>query len=160
MILVVLLKPIQIYNKSIPKLFYFNIIFFAETGKGVLDEGNFDHDDDSSETDQMGAGSVPIQSSSQAFISNEDAFVEKIALLVSKKIEPRLSNTSWNNFNLSSPNSATITESKLDGPVHYDNTITKNQENDQFGLCYLITILLIAYFVRYALHLKVTLHAT
>ena len=59
--------------------------------------------------------------------------MEKIALLVTKKIEPRLSNTSWNNFNLSSPNSATINDAKLDGPIHYDNTITKSHENDQFG---------------------------
>ena len=71
--------------------------------------------------------------------------MEKIALLVTKKIEPRLSNTSWNNFNLTSPNSANIAESKLDGPLHYDNTIRKNHENDQFGLSILITILLITY---------------
>ena len=109
--------------------------FFISESKGV--EENASDSEDSLKTDQVGSGEA-IQSSSGGFsseryISNEDAFVEKIALLVTKKINPRLTNNGWTNYDLSSPNTAITSDSKLDGPLHYDNTLSKDHENDGFG---------------------------
>ena len=66
-------------------------------------------------------------------MSNEDAFVEKIARLVTQKIEPRLTNSTWKSFNFSSPDTAIVKDSQLEAPIHYNNTINKDQANDQYG---------------------------
>ena len=79
----------------------------------------------------MGSGA---STSNQQITSNEDAFVEKIAQLVTKKIQPRLPESIWNNFSLTTPISAIVEDSKLDGPLHYNNTLSKDHENDEFGL--------------------------
>jgi hypothetical protein len=64
---------------------------------------------------------------------DNDEFVNKIAALVTKKIAPRLPETIWNNFNLTSPNTAMITSSKTDPPLHYANRKSKDDENDIYG---------------------------
>ena len=95
----------------------------------INDESNDDDKTQSDDLEQFGSGSgndvslsEPQPSTSQ-FISNEDAFVERIAKLVTEKIEPRLTNSTWKNFNLSSPNTAIIKDTNLEGPIHYNNTI-------------------------------------
>lgn len=77
---------------------------------------------------QSGTGS-----STSITIPNEDDFVNKIAILVSKKIQPRLPETIWNNFNLTSPNTSMIGPPNTSAPLHYNNTINKDDENDIFG---------------------------
>ena len=66
-------------------------------------------------------------------ISNDEEFVNRIALLVTKKIHPRLPETIWNNFNLSEPNTAMTTQPNTLPPLHYDNVMEKNDENDVYG---------------------------
>ena len=130
-----------------PKFFLCIIgFFFSESShsksqqqtihKDSNDEG---HDEESSDgLDQIGTGQSESKPSTSQFISNEDAFVEKIALLVTQKIEPRLTNSTWKNFNLTSPNTAVIKDSELEGPIHYNNIILKDQENDQYGILMII----------------------
>ena len=57
---------------------------------------------------------------------------------MTQKIEPRLTNSTWKNFNLTSPNTAVIKDSELEGPIHYNNIILKDQENDQYGILMII----------------------
>jgi hypothetical protein len=78
--------------------------------------------------DQCGTGS-----SKSITPSHEDEFVNKIAILVARKIQPRLPETIWNNFNLTSPNSSMIGPSNTNPPIHYNNTINKDDENDSYG---------------------------
>ena len=94
-------------------------------------------DNDSSEEIQSGSGTSnqPCQfgCGPQKQISNEDEFIKKIAILVTKKINPRLPETIWNNFNLTSPSTSVVTPSNTNPAIHYDNTINKNDENDVYG---------------------------
>ena len=53
--------------------------------------------------------------------------------LVTQKIEPRISGNLGNNYNLNNPNTSLIQTPNLDGPIPYNNTITKNDENDKYG---------------------------
>jgi hypothetical protein len=64
--------------------------------------------------------------------ANEE-FVNKIAYLVTKKIYPRLPETTWNNFNLTSPNTSMLENPITTPPLHYDNIQRKNDENDIYG---------------------------
>jgi hypothetical protein len=59
--------------------------------------------------------------------------VNKIAYLVTKKIYPRLPETKWNNFNLTSPNTSMLERPPTGPPIHYDNSLPKNDENDIYG---------------------------
>ena len=54
--------------------------------------------------------------------------------LVTQKIEPRLSGPLWNNYNLNQPSTSVIETPQLHGPLPYNNTITKNDENDKYGI--------------------------
>ena len=54
--------------------------------------------------------------------------------LVSQKLEPRLSGILPNNFNLTSASTATNKDEKIDGPIHYDNIVSKSDQNDKYGL--------------------------
>ena len=62
-----------------------------------------------------------------------DEFMTKIASLVTKNLQPRLPETIWNNYNLSTPNTAVAKPSKTTAPQHYDNTKSKDDENDLYG---------------------------
>jgi hypothetical protein len=85
--------------------------------------------------EQIGSGSQnPIA------ISSDDEFVNKIAILVSKKIHPRLPETLWNNYNLTFPNTSMISPSNTNPPLPYDNTINKDDENDIYGKNYCILL--------------------
>ena len=107
------------------------IIFFsATTGKGILIEENSNDTFDG--TEQIGSGDA--STSNIELKTNENALIDRIVSLVTQKIEPRLSGTLWNNHNLNNPNTSVIQTPKLDGPIHYNNTITKNDENDKYGL--------------------------
>jgi hypothetical protein len=54
-------------------------------------------------------------------------------MLVTKKIQPRLPETIWNNFNLTAPNTAMVTPSNTKPPINYNNTINKDVDNDEYG---------------------------
>jgi hypothetical protein len=104
----------------------------SQTGHGHIEK---DYEDGN----QVGSGTAmpkKVQSgtgSSASMISNEDEFVNKIAILVTKKIQPRLPETIWNNFSLTSPNTSMIEPSNTSPPIHYNNTINKDDENDMYG---------------------------
>jgi hypothetical protein len=70
---------------------------------------------------------------SKSGFSNDEEFINKIAMLVTKKIHPRLPQTIWNNFSLTSPSTSTTASENTSPPLHYDNVINKNDENDIYG---------------------------
>ena len=53
---------------------------------------------------------------------------------MTKKIYPRLPQSTWNNFNLNSPNTSMIEQPNTSAPIHYNNTLPKNDENDIYGI--------------------------
>jgi hypothetical protein len=60
--------------------------------------------------------------------------VNRIAFLVSKKIQPRQPGALWNNFNLTPPSTSVVVNPNTESSsaVHYDNPIRKNDFNDIF----------------------------
>jgi hypothetical protein len=80
------------------------------------------------ESPQFGSGS---QKRSAA--SSEDEFVNKIAILVTKKIYPRMPESIWNNYNLTSPGTSMVEPANTTPPIHYDNILNKDDENDIYG---------------------------
>ena len=78
------------------------------------------------------------------FLSNEDAFVERIVSIVTEKIQPRLAGALWKSFNLTSPSTSTIETQNLKAPLHYDNVISKSDENDKYGKQKLVSITFLA----------------
>lgn len=103
----------------------------------VRKEGDKSETDDNSSDIQSGSGTSQEQfgtgSQNPIVISSEDEFVNKIAILVSKKIHPRLPESIWNNYNLTSPSTSMITPSNTKPPLPYNNTINKDDENDIDG---------------------------
>ncbi len=70
--------------------------------------------------------------------SENDEFISKVAELVGQKLNPLLNArpvvSTWSNFNTSLPSTSVIGSVNTDPPLHYNNTIFKNDENDQFGM--------------------------
>ena len=79
--------------------------------------------------EQIGLG----ESATTNLIENNE-FLSKIAYLVTKKIYPRLPESTWSNFNLTLPNSTAIESENTVAPLHYDNIKQKNDENDIYGV--------------------------
>lgn len=52
---------------------------------------------------------------------------------MTKKIYPRLPQRTWNNFNLTSPNTSVVESPNTSAPIHYDNNLEKDNENDIYG---------------------------
>ena len=108
----------------------------------VSREGDKSETDDNSSDIQSGSGTSQEQfgtgSQNPIVISSEDEFVNKIAILVSKKIHPRLPESIWNNYNLTSPSTSMITPSNTKPPLPYNNTINKDDENDIDGKNHLL----------------------
>ncbi len=85
--------------------------------------------------DQQGSGSSGNNKKSD-LEENED-FIAKVAHLVGQKLNQPVFNrpvvTTWSNYDLSLPNSAALAKPDTSAPLHFNNTIRKNDENDQFG---------------------------
>ena len=90
-------------------------------------EENFDNDS-FEDNDQIGSGSETTE-----LKTNQNALIDRIVSLVTQKLEPRLSGNLWNNYNLHNPSTSIVQTPKLEAPLHYNNTITKNDENDKYG---------------------------
>lgn len=119
--------------------------------------GDEDSHNDDEESSQVGSGNTAVSkviqsgsgSSRSIAVQNEDEFINKIAILVTKKIQPRLPETIWNNFNLTSPNTSMIAQPNTSPPLHYNNTITKDDENDIYGIFTTLRI----YLLRCKIHI-------
>jgi hypothetical protein len=116
----------------------------------VSREGDKSETDDNSSDIQSGSGTSQEQfgtgSQNPIVISSEDEFVNKIAILVSKKIHPRLPESIWNNYNLTSPSTSMITPSNTKPPLPCNNTINKDDENDIDGKNHLLLKIQLFYY--------------
>lgn len=85
---------------------------------------NVDDDDSSSNSDtdfyQIGSGS-----------NNKKKFINKIALLVSKTLQPPLATTEWQNYNLNPPNVSTLAIPNSTPAFKFDNVLN-NDKSDKF----------------------------
>ena len=84
--------------------------------------GQYLHDDDSSsisDNEQIGCG------------SKNEKFIEKIASLVSQKLQPPIATTQWQNYNLNPPNVSTLATPDSTPALKFDNVLTNNK-NDKF----------------------------
>ena len=93
------------------------------------------HSSDSDETaesifEQIGSGS-------KRKLAPKDKFIDKVAELVSKRLNPitaaRPVNSSWSNFDLSPPSTSIIGSVNTSPPLHFDQKRMKNDQNDSFG---------------------------
>ena len=86
--------------------------------------GEFDDDNtscSSSETnDQIGSGS-----------KHKTKFIEKIAALVSQKLQPPIATNAWQNYNLNPPNVSTLGIPDATPPLKFENSLS-NSKNDKF----------------------------
>ncbi len=80
------------------------------------------------------------QSGSGISKNSDEEFISKVADLVGKKLTPLLNarpvQTTWSNFNTSLPTTAIVTSDDTSPPLHFNNSITKNDQNDIFGNIY------------------------
>jgi hypothetical protein len=74
---------------------------------------------------------------SKAQKSDDEDFIQKVAYLVGEKLNPLLNarpvSTIWSNYDISLPSSSTFAAPNSTPPLRYNNTISKNDENDIFG---------------------------
>ena len=107
----------------------YNIFYSILGGSGdqQIEDDKLNQEGD--QPNQTGAGSKETENINL----HSDDFVNKIAFLVTKKIYPRLPESTWSNFNLTTPNTSMIEGPNTSAPIHYDNTLTKNDENDIYG---------------------------
>jgi hypothetical protein len=65
-------------------------------------------------------------------LTPNDNFIDKIATLVSKKLQPPIATSNWQNYNLNPPNSSNLAVPNSTPALKFDNTIIKNDKNDIF----------------------------
>jgi hypothetical protein len=113
-------------------LFIYILYFILESSTPKHAEDTEGKTSDISDTlDQSGSGNKTEDKDS-------DAFISKVAHLVGQKLQNPLWNarpvvTAWTNFDTSLPSTAITTKPDTTAPLHYNNPVAKNDENDTFG---------------------------
>ncbi len=112
---------------------YLLFFFFSESSN--LPKNNSDNGEITlTPSNQQGSGN----NKSTDLEENED-FISKVAHLVGQKLNHPLINArpvvnTWSNYERSFPNTAAVATPDTSAPLHFNNTIFKNDENDQFGM--------------------------
>ena len=87
-------------------------------GENHIDEDSSSNSD-SDHINQFGSG------------SKQNKFIEKIASLVSQKLQPPIATTEWQNYNLNPPNSTILATTNSTPTLKFENVLTANK-NDKF----------------------------
>ncbi len=107
-------------------LFY--LISEQSTSKTLPLESDQDTDDSFNQT---GSGETKPRK------SDDEDFIQKVAYLVGEKLNPLLKarpvSTLWSNYDISLPSTSLLETPDSTPPLHYNNTISKNDENDSYG---------------------------
>ena len=92
-------------------------------------------------SDQLYGGSADDDLSSESSEPNEqigsgsklkkNKFIDRIAALVSKKLQPPIASNLWQNYNLNPPNASTLVTLDSTPALKFDNLLS-NSKNDQF----------------------------
>jgi hypothetical protein len=61
----------------------------------------------------------------------DPSFIEKVASLVSKKLQPSMASNEWQNYNLNPPNVSTLATPNTLPQLKFENVL-QNQKNDKF----------------------------
>ena len=97
---------------------YFFLLLDELHGRGE-NQTDDDSSSDSEHMDQYGSGLKKSQ------------FIEKIASLVSQKLQPPIATTEWQNYNLNPPNVSILASTNSTPALKFENVISNNK-NDKF----------------------------
>lgn len=65
-------------------------------------------------------------------LKNKSRFIDKIAKLVSEKLQPPMASNEWQNYNLNPPNVSTLATPNSTPALKFDHVLQQQRTNDKF----------------------------